>query len=100
MFSCSYHIFFNSSTATVDISSEHYKLAVGQGECSTTISTLSVSDINTKYKVAVTADIGSSSLRADPKYVSGYNYDKLIHLLVYQSSHHMDLLIIQLTVPL
>lgn len=69
------HVFFNSNAATVDISSEHFKLAVGQGECSTTISTINIPAVKNSYKVAVTADIGSSSLRADPKYLSGYNYD-------------------------
>ncbi len=71
----------NSSSAAVDILSEHYKLAVGQGECSTTVSTLTQKDMEAAYKVAVTADIGSSSLRADPKYVSGYNYDSFVPIL-------------------
>lgn len=76
-----FQVVFNSNEATADILSEHYKLAVGQGECSTTISTLTQKDIAAAYKVAVTADIGSSSLRADPKYVSGYNYDRFDPIL-------------------
>lgn len=74
----------NSSSATFDISSEHYKLAVGQGECSTTVSTLTQKDIKAAYIVAVTADCGSSSLRADRKYVSGYNYDSFVPILARQ----------------
>lgn len=69
-----------SRAATFDISSEHYKIAVGQGESSTTISILRFEE-NITYKVAVTADCGSSSLKADPKYVSGYNYDTFVNIL-------------------
>lgn len=88
---CSYCI---CSAATFDISSEHYKLAVGQGECSTTISIIK-SDPNTHYKVAVTADIGSSSLKADPKYVSGYDYnrfDQILERKIIESIDDEDLL--------
>lgn len=62
------------SCASVPIvNSEHYKVAVGQGECSTTISTISVKETD-KLVVAVTADIGSSSLKTDPKYTERYNH--------------------------
>ncbi|MBA4260307.1 MAG: hypothetical protein C0446_14185 [Chitinophaga sp.] len=65
----------NGIFGTYSVESIHYKLAVGQGECSTTISTIHLNK-STFFKIAVTADIGSSSLRAYPKYVRGYNYDK------------------------
>jgi hypothetical protein len=70
-----------SRAATFDISSEHYKLAVGQGECSTTVSTLTQKDMEAAYIVAVTADCGSSSLKADPKYVSSYDYSRFDQII-------------------
>lgn len=85
-FVCTYNI---CGSATFNTSSEHYKLAVGQGESSTTITTLTVED-STTYKVAVTADCGSSSLKADPKYVSGYNYDTFVNILERKMAKSVD----------
>lgn len=62
----------NGIFGTDSVESIHYKLAVGQGECSTTISTIHLNK-STFFKVAVTADIGSSSLKSDSKYVSCYD---------------------------
>ncbi len=66
-------LWFSSIFASDTVESMHYKLAVGQGECSTTISTIRRGSAT--LKVAVTADIGSSSLRADSKYTSCYDYN-------------------------
>lgn len=72
-----YHILFSvlfvffytflSTVFAVEVESEHYKINVGQGECSTTIVKIKNTGEN-NIQVAVTADIGSSSLQSDPKY--------------------------------
>lgn len=74
--------FLTNGWATAPIApvkSVHYKLAVGQGECATTLSTLRSGDVTCKF--AVTADIGSSSMRADPKYALRYNYAKMMRVI-------------------
>lgn len=58
-----------SAVDSAQVESEHYKINVGQGECSTSIVTIKNGDEDTK--IAVTADIGSSSLQYDPKYEFG-----------------------------
>lgn len=75
-------IFLTNGWATIPVDgvrSVHYGLAVGQGQCSTTISTISSG--RSSFKVAVTADIGTSSFRTDPKFSSGYDYEKLTLVL-------------------
>ena len=67
------HASFSAASTLVE-ESVHYTLAVGQGESSTTITTFSPTPTTTTtIKIAVTADIGSSSLKADPKYTSFYD---------------------------
>lgn len=61
-------------------SSTHYKLAVGQGECSMTLSEIRRG--NVAFKTAVIADMGSSSFRADPKYVTAWSDKSMKDLLV------------------
>lgn len=78
----SFLIFFTSGWATDPksrVESVHYGLAVGQGQCSTTISTIYSGTC--LFKIAVTADIGTSSLRTDRKFSSGYDYKRMTPVL-------------------
>ena len=59
---------FNCFSVIPNEKSEHYVLAVGQGECSVTITERIVGKQN--CSIAVIADVGSSSLKSDPKFVS------------------------------
>ena len=59
---------FNCFAVIPSEKSEHHVLAVGQGECSVTITERIVGKQN--CSIAVIADVGSSSLKADPKFVS------------------------------
>ena len=58
---------FNCFAVIPSEKSEHHVLAVGQGECSVTITKRTFNDQN--CSIAVIA-VGSSSLKADPKFVS------------------------------